>query len=267
MTIWKPSEPTLRDLTVVVPVSPIRSHPGTQILDETLDSVRHHLPDSEIVLTFDGVRLEQGDRRRDYEEHMRRALWRADHVYGNVLPLIFETHQHQTGMMRAALEHIDTPLLMYVEQDTPLVTDEAIDFELIGDYIIGGASNVVRLHHEGVIPAEHEHMCHGVTTFTHSGPDRDARASFIRTSQWSQRPHVASVAFYRRIMQNCFTPEARSFIEDRMHGVVDEAYRRDGLPGWQQYAVHIYKPGENLKRSYHTDGRAGEPKFDDRQVF
>lgn len=257
----------MRDLTVVVPVSPIRSHPGTQILDETLDSIRHHLPTSEIIVTFDGVRLEQGTRRRDYEEFIRRALWRADHVYGNVWPLIFETHQHQTGMMRAVLERIDTPLLLYVEQDTPLVTDETIDFELIGDFILSGSSNVIRLHHEGVIPAEHEHMCHDAIVYHRHENQESSTASFIRTSQWSQRPHVASVAFYRRIMRDCFTPDARSFVEDRMHGVLDEAYRVDGIQGWQQYAVHIYKPGENLKRSYHTDGRAGEPKYDGTQVF
>lgn len=239
-----------RDLTVVIPVSPIRSHPDSAILDETLDSVRHHLPDVEILLTFDGVRPEQADRRADYEHFIQRALWRADHHYGNILPFIFEEHQHQSGMLRNVLDLIGTPLLLYVEQDTPLVIDEAIDFEKISAFVLDGYSNSVRLHHEAVIPAEHAHMVHG--------DDR----GFIRTSQWSQRPHVAATAFYRRIMADCFTADARAFIEDRMHGVVDNAYRRDGIHGWEQYRLHIYDPGPNLKRSYHTDGRAGEDKFD-----
>ncbi|WP_454199573.1 hypothetical protein [Nocardia sp. Marseille-Q1738] len=217
--------------------------------------MRHHLPDAEIILTFDGVRAEQEFRRADYERFIQSALWRADHHYGNILPLICDEHMHQTGMMRRALEHIDTPLLMYVEQDTPLVTDEPIDLDLIAKFVLSGESNCVRLHHEGRIPAEHEHMMHGDD------------GGFIRTSQWSQRPHVASVAFYRRIMDCHFSAEARSFIEDRMHGVVDEAYRCGGMLGWAQYRVHIYNPGPNLKRSYHTDGRAGEPKWDGSQVF
>jgi hypothetical protein len=245
----------VHDLTIVIPVSPIPSHPDTKILDETLDSVRHHLPDAEIILTFDGVRPEQEHRKADYERFIQTALWRADHHYGYILPLIFDDHQHQTGMMRAVLDKIDTPLLMYVEQDTPLVTDEAIDFDKIAEFILEGHSNLVRLHHEGRIPAEHEHMIHG------------DEGGFIRTSQWSQRPHVASVAFYRRIMAAHFSSGARSFIEDRMHGVVDEAFRVDGMLGWEQYRLHIYNPGENLKRSYHTDGRAGEPKYDRTQVF
>lgn len=243
-------------ITAVVPVSPIKSHPDTAILTETLDSIRHHLPDAEIIVTFDGVRPEQADRAQDYTEFIRRALWLADHHYGNILPILHTTHQHQTGMLRGCLPDIDTPLILYVEQDTPLVCDEPIDWPLITDIVVSGISNVVRLHHEAVIPAEHQHMIHG----------RDG--NFIRTSQWSQRPHIAHIAYYRRIMESHFTPDARSFIEDRMHGVLDQAFRRDGDAGWAQHRVHIYDPGNNnLKRSYHTDGRAGEPKWDDTQVF
>jgi len=243
-------------ITVVVPVSPIKSHPDTEILTETLHSVRTCLPDAEVFLTFDGVRAEQADRADDYTEFIRRILWLANHEFGNMLPLLFNQHRHQTGMMRACLEQIDTPLILYVEQDTPLVTDEPIDWDSIREFISYGHSNVVRLHHEGVIPTDHEHMMHG-----HD-------AEFIQTSQWSQRPHLASTAYYRRIMESHFTPDAKSFIEDKMHGVLDQAFRRDGLDGWRQHRVHIWDPGTgNMKRSYHTDGRAGEPKYDDTQVF
>ncbi len=256
------------DLTVVVPVSPIVSHPDTTVLDETLKSVRHHLPDAEIALTFDGVRAEQEHRRGDYEEFIRRALWRADHYYGRIWPLIFDTHQHQSGMLRDVLDKIETPLLMYVEQDTPLVTDEPIDFDAIAAYILAGSSNLVRLHHEAVIPPDHQHMMHGnIRHVVYTDDHRNSETEFILTSQWSQRPHIASTAFYRRIMADHFTPTARAFIEEKMHGVIDNAYRRDGIHGWEQYRLHIYNPGPNLKRSYHIDGRQGEPRYDEQQVF
>jgi hypothetical protein len=243
-------------ITAVVPVSPIKSHPDTTILETTLDSVRECLPDAEIFLTFDGVREEQRDRQGDYNEFIRRALWLADHKYGNTLPFLFPRHSHQTGMLRHVIDHIDTPLVMYVEQDTPLVTDEPIDWESITHFVNSGQSNLVRLHHEAVIPADHQHMVHG-----HD-------CGFIRTSQWSQRPHIASVAYYRRILNSHFSPDARCFIEDKMHGILDEAFRLDGMHGWNQHRVHVYDPGNgNMKRSYHTDGRAGEAKYDDTQVF
>jgi hypothetical protein len=243
-------------ITVVVPVSPIKSHPDTVILEQTLDSVRTCLPDAEIFLTFDGVREEQAQRTDDYQEFIRRALWLADHTYGNVLPFLFPQHMHQTGMMRRVINDIDTPLIMYVEQDTPLVTDEPIDWESITHMLSTGKSNLVRLYHEAVVPKEHRHMMH------------DNDEGFLRTSQWSQRPHVACLAYYRRIMESHFSEHTKSFIEDKMHGVVEQAFAVDGMAGWNQHRVHIYDPGNgNMKRSYHTDGRAGEAKYDDTQIF
>jgi len=243
-------------LTVVTPVSPIKSHPDTAILNETIGSVRKLFPTAEIFLTFDGVRDEQESRQADYDEFIRRALWMADHSWGNVVPFLFDTHEHQSGMMHHIIDKIPTTLLMYVEQDTPLVTDEPTDIDAITDFILGGYSNVVRLYHEGVMPEEHHHLMHG------------RHNEFIETSQWSQRPHIASTAYYRRILGSHFTADAKCFIEDRMYGILEEADRIDGYQGWVQHRVHIYDPGNgNMKRSYHTDGRAGEAKYDDTQVY
>lgn len=238
-------------ITVVVPVSPIKSHPSTAILDETLSSIRFWLPTVEVLVTFDGVRPEQAAKAADYELFIQEVLRK----HRDVVPFLFDDHQHQTGMMRAVLPSVRTPLLLYVEQDTPLVTDEVIEWDVIEDFILAGKSNVVRLYHEAVIPTVHEHLMHG--------DDQ----GFVRTSQWSQRPHVASAAYYRRIMDAHFTPDSRAFIEDKMHSVVQEATKIDGVQGWMQHRVHLYNPGPNMKRSYHTDGRAGEPKWDDTQVF
>lgn len=246
-------------ITAVIPVSPIPAHPDTAVLDETIASIRHHLPSAEIMVTFDGVRPEQENRRADYAEFTRRMLWKLDHVDGHTCPFVFDQHLHQTGMMRAVINEIRTPLLMYVEADTPLVTDEPIDFPAVAEFLMAGRSDLVRFHHEGVIPPVHRHMVHGI---------EQHGATFIRTSQWSQRPHVASVAFYRRILDGCFSQTACSFIEDRMHGVADEAFRVDGIMGWRQFALHIYAGDPaNLKRSYHLDGRAGSAKYDAGQVF
>ena len=247
-------------ITAVIPVSPIPSHPDTAILDETVASIRHHLPDIEIMLTFDGVRLEQEGQRADYEEHIRRALWKADHdpLWRPVCPFVFDDHLHQVGMMRAILPEIRTDQLLYVEQDTPLVTDWEIEFSVISNFIKSRNANVVRLHHESVIPDEHRHMMHGTHYWN---------VPMVQTSQWSQRPHVAATNYYRHALDTYFSPEAKSFIEDKMHGIVSEDYLIDGLEGWARHRVHIYAPEGNIKRSYHTDGRAGAPKFETEQRF
>ena len=240
-------------VTIVVPTSPIPSHPSAAILDETLGSIRHHFPTAKIILTFDGVRPEQEDRRADYEEYIRRALWRADHHWGNVIPVVFDDQLHQAEMMRRVLDEIDTPLVLYVEHDAPLVTDCEIDWEEITGLVLTGDFHSIRLYHEAVVPGPHTHLMHG----------RDGE--ILKTSQWSQRPHLTTKAFYRRVIENHFRRGEKSFIEDRMHGVVETAVREDGLLGWDQWRLGLYAPADdglnNFKRSYHTDGRAGEDNY------
>jgi hypothetical protein len=247
-------------ITVVVPVSPIRFHPDISILTETIESVRYWLPDAEIVITFDGVRTENELWRHNYELAINRALEdsKQDSVWHPVVPYVFDDHMHQTGMLRHVLPHITTPLMLYLESDTPLVTDEPIDWAALSDAVLSGTSNMIRLYHEAVMPSAHTHLMHG----------DEPGYPLIRTSQWSQRPHLASTAYYRRIMAGCFSRNAKSFIEDKMYGVVDEAYNIDGLVGWCQHRVHLYRPpGNNWKRSLNLDGRGGAPKLDEDQVF
>ena len=248
----------LKPITVVIPVSPIPSHPETHILEETLDSIRHHLPQAEIIITFDGVRKEQENRRADYEEHIRRILWKV-RKWGNITPYIFDNHMHQSGMARYLLENdlIDTPLLLYVEQDTPLVTDEPIEWDHLVNKLIVGDSNLIRFHFEGVIPKEHFHLIIG-----------EPEDKLLATAQWSQRPHLASVPFYRRILADYFSANTNCFIEDLVHGRLYEDFVKHGALGWLQWKVHIYYPNsKNIKRSYTTDGRAGSEKYDDTQIW
>lgn len=239
-----------QDVTVVVPVSPIKSHPSTAIIDETLASIKYHLPHAKIIVSFDGVRDEQSHLSDKYHEHIRAVLYKHRSIY----PVIFAEHRHQSGMMRYLLDNIiDTPYLMYVEQDTPL---EKTSLELGStiDLIGKGHSNLVRFHHETVIPDPHKHMM-----FNKVG-------NYTQTAQWSQRPHLASTAFYKRVMAQ-FSEDSKCFIEDLMHGVVWNAYVTDGKLGYNQWRLHIYTPEGNIKRSYHLDGREGATKYDSTQTF
>lgn len=243
-------------VTVIIPCSPIKSHPSTEIIDETINSVRHHLPDSEIIVTLDGVREEQEDRRGAYEEFKRRLLWKCYHEYKNIVVLDFDEHSHQVKMAREALKMVNTDIILYCEQDTPLTIDMDIDWDKCLNFIRSGEANMIRFHFEAQVPEPHKHMMIG-----------EVENGFLRTAQWSQRPHLASKAYYSRILDNYFSPDAICFIEDKMHGIVHEALLTEGMNGWYQHRLWIYHPDENIKRSYHTDGRAGEAKWDNTQVW
>lgn len=243
------------NISVIVPVSPIKSHPKTKVLEETIKSIRHHLPNSEIIITFDGVREEQEGMRNNYEEHIRRVLW-LSRFWGKVTPYIFEDHKHQSGMMREIIDKVKTQTVLYVEQDTPLVIDQDIDWELVTNKILSGESNVIRFHHESSIPKEHRSLIIG-------SPEN----SLLKTVQWSQRPHLASTAFYKRVMVEQFSEESNCFLEDLIHGRVLRDWLRFSEQGWNQWRLHIYYPGENIQRSYHTDGRKGAKKYDTNQIW
>lgn len=242
--------------TVIIPVSPIKSHPSTKILAQTIESIRYHFPDAEILITFDGVRPEQEHMRAAYTEFTRKALFLCNTAW-KAIPIIFKEHTHQVGMARVALEEVKTPVILYVEQDTPLVTDEPIDWDHLTAEIIVCKANVIRFHFEGVIPEPHLQLMLGV-------PENELQ----KTIQWSQRPHLASADFYRYMLEKNFSKNAKCFIEDKIHGVVQQDYATMGYRGWDLWKLFIYYPNpNNIKRSINLDGREGEQKYDNTQTF
>lgn len=244
-----------KPISVVIPVSPIKSHPSTEILEKCVASIKHHLPDAQIFITFDGVREEQEDRRKDYEEFTRRALFLCNTEW-YAYPLLFDEHTHQVGMMKEVIKYITTPTILYVEGDTGLVTDHEIDWKYCVDKIVDGTSNMIRFHYQGHMDKEHEPLM------------LETDGLLRETVQWSQRPHLASTAYYKRILREHFSMDAKSFIEDKMHGIVMNDWRTDGRLGWHQHRLHIYCPQDGyLKRSEHFDGRDDGPKWDESQVF
>jgi hypothetical protein len=142
--------------------------------------------------------------------------------------------------MRKTIREIQTPLMIYVEGDAPLTPDQPIDWERCIDMIEQKKANTIRFHHESVIPKDHNHLMFGLED------------GFMKTSQWSQRPHLTTVKYYKDVVIP-FSDE-KTFIEDRFHGKVQD-------DGWDTHKLWIYHPEGNIKRSYHLDGRRGTQKF------
>lgn len=246
-------QPDTALITAIVTASPIKSHPDTRILDETIASIRAQLPGVEIILTFDGVREEQEHLRGPYEEHIRRVLWKADHVWHNVLPLIADEHRHQAVATKRAIERVRTPLILFVEQDTPLNALD-IPWDDIAATIVAGDANVVRFSHEVSILEPHRHLMLDAQVV--------GGVPMTRTVQWSQRPHLASLAFYRGMLERYFPNDEANFIEDVLYGKLAVAHDLDGDMGWLGWRTWLFTPEGNIARSYHTDGREGASKFD-----
>ncbi len=237
------------DLTVLVSTSPIPSHPSTKIIEETVASVRYWLPDAPMVVMCDGVREEQEDRRADYDDYLHRVMWLCSHAWGDALPLVADNHQHQANMTRRALTLVDTPLILFMEHDTPLVTDCPIDWPAVQAALLADELDLIRFHYESLILEVHQYLMLDQTVRTIEG------CPVLRTTQWSQRPHVARADYYRRLLDDWFPPTCRTMIEDLAYSVVQR------YP-WRFNRLAMYAPpGPHIKRSLNLDGREDAEKF------
>lgn len=246
----------LDNITVIIPSSPIKDHPSTEIIEQTIRDIRTQLPNCEILITVDGIRTEQEHYRENYEEYKRRLLRLCNFEWSNVLPIIYDRHMHQAKMARDVMKYIQTSCLLYVEHDTSLCPDREYEWDKQIQMVLSGTANLIRFHHEALVLPEHEHLMMSDTE-EHFG------THYRKTQQWSQRPHLASVAFYKKILRDYFNPESITMIEDVLHGSLQDACSSDGIMGWYNWRVWMYTPqNQDIKRSYTTDGRKDDPKYD-----
>lgn len=243
------TDPQVEDITIMMPTSPIPRHPSTEVITETIASIRERLPKSEILVQIDGVRDEQKDRRADYEEYTRSLLWECKWKHQNVVPIVFDSHHHQSLMAKATIDEVKTPYLLYCESDTPLT--DSIDFRAVLEGL--KKFNLVRFSHEAVIPKPHEEMM----------LDKEPVDGFIRTVQWSSRPHIARTEYYRWLLAEYFEWGKRAFTEHVLFGKIIEEYDLNGFYGWQKFGMALYAPDPaNLRRSANLDGRGKDKVYE-----
>jgi hypothetical protein len=242
-------------ITVVLTTSPIPSHPGTGILDTTVESVRAQpeLEHVELVVAADGIPPGLEHRQADYERFLHRLVWNAARGrLGPCLPLLAPGWRHQALTLAAALQEVQTPLVLVMEHDTPLVGE--FDWDGLGKAVLSGRANLIRFHHESMVLEEHRYL------MVDHEPEQVCGVHLLRTAQWSQRPHLASAEWYRELLGAYFSPASRTMVEDCLHGVLANAWDQEGEAGWDRFRLWMYAPGHDMKRSTHLDGRDGDPK-------
>lgn len=235
-------------VTTIVTMSPIPSHPSIDVLAETISSLLEWGPAGEIIVACDGVHPDNTSQRDAYEDAIAAVCHRALHDpdWQRIRVIVADTWVHQANMLRAALAFVTTPLILFSEHDTPLCGP--VPWDELGKVIDVGDANVIRLAHEASVHPEHLHLMIG------DGPTDVGGVPLWRTMQFSARPHLASVDWYRKILADWFPETSRTFTEDRIYGPITER-------PWEWAKVMMYCPvGESIKRSWHTDGRAGALK-------
>ena len=244
-------------ITVLLPTSPVPSNPSTAMIEDTIRRIRAYpdLREAEILIMIDGVRKEQEHRHTDYEEYTRRLLdlcnWHPD--FRGCLPIVHDEHLHQGAMTRRTLPLVRTPLIFFCEHD--MWPEGEIDFAGLARALQSHDEiKVIRLFRDAEMHPSHREM---LLEDTRSDVDG---VPLVRTTQWSQNPHIAKTAFYREIIPRYFGHESRTMIEDVLHGAVVNA----GRDGWPYWGLWLYAPepfGGNIRRCGFVDGRQDDPKF------
>lgn len=237
-----------RPVTAIITTSPVPGNPSLDNIKTTVASILHHLPDAEIVIACDGVRPEQTEMSQAYCEYLfALTSWAPSQ---GLAVYVSDEWVHQARLTFDAITRLGTnDLILFMEHDTPLVTDEPIDMPSVIRELQLGSVDVVRFHHEAQILDVHEYLMLDHKTVNLGGlPVR-------RTTQWSQRPHMADRNYYVAMLAAQFHEGSRTMIEDRMHSVAQRNPRGNRL------AIY-HPPTGNIKRSYHLDGRGDQPKFE-----
>ena len=244
-------------VTVLLPTSPIPSHPSTAMIEDTIRRIRAYpdLKGAEVLIMVDGVRTEQEHWRTDYEEYTRRLIdlcnWHPD--FRGCLPIVFDQHLHQGVMTRRTLPLVRTPLIFFCEHD--MWPEGEIDFAGLAHAMQTHEEvKVIRLYRDAEMHSSHRDMVLDSTRHDVAG------VPLARTTQWSQNPHLAKTEFYRDIIPRYFGHESRTMIEDVLHGAVVNA----GREGWSRWGLWLYAPeplGGNIRRCGFVDGRQDDPKF------
>ena len=229
--------------TVLITTSPSVKHPDTSIIEETVASIRWHLPKAPIIIACDGVRPEQEAYLERYSEFV---LWLEAiciSQWKDVRLWVEPTWVHQAQLIARALKTVQTPLILFSEHDQALLP-EPIPWDDLARMTCQHKINLVRFMLEDSLKPEWAHLM--------LGPLKVDDVELTRTIQWSQRTHLADVEYMRFMIQKHVQSGDRAYLEDRLYGLCDD---------WETHKLCIYTPA-NPRRIVHLDGRGDDVKFD-----
>jgi hypothetical protein len=234
-------------VTILIPTSPIPSHPSTAIIDEVIAGIRHYFPVAQIIIMCDGVRQSVEHRRQQYQEYLANLLAKYGMSGQNITLKMFGDPTQQAWMTRETLKEVKTPYVLFNEHDAILKSEPPIEWDAIFHLLETDEANMVRFYHWDRIWHEHQYLMRG--EFMHSG------VQFVRTVQFSGWPLVAKTFFLNQIVTNYFKPTDRKMIESGAYGPVC------AVP-WDQHKIVIYYPA-NADTFTHRNGRVNEQGIPD----
>lgn len=233
-------------VTILIPTSPIPSHPSTTIIDEVISGLRGYFPTARIIIMCDGVRPSVEHRRGQYYQYLLNLdeKWKHD---PNVMFKVFQDPTQQAWMTRETLKEVTTPFVLFNEHDAILRPDPPIEWGAIFHLLHTDDANLVRFYHWDRIWWEHEYLMREHFTFED--------VEFVRTVQFSGWPLIAKTEYFQRLMTDYFHPTERKMIETGLYGPICSA-------PWNIHKMVIYYP-KQANTFIHRNGRVSDQGIKD----
>lgn len=203
-------ENNLSDLTVLVVASPVKSHPSTAILDETLESLKAHLnleigqPGTPFVIAHDGLSpFASWQVRKNFKHYLLSA--REAHPQNTVV-IRLSRRRGLTRNIENGLAHVATPFVLIVQHDLPFCAP--VDFD--------AAMALIRSN-EDIKHLRFNRFDNNEAGWDAGVPaalkvDPEIRSSFfceidvspgvsvMQTLNWSDNNHLTSVSYYPQVV-------------------------------------------------------------------
>jgi hypothetical protein len=239
-------------ITAVITTSPTPFNPRTGHIDWVYESIRHYLPDAEIIVLVDGVREEQRHLEKqyaEYKENLRKKNWRNVHL------IEFLSYHHQAGMFREAISQVKTPLVLWVEHDFPL-NYMPIDWSGLVSTLLDGELSCIRLNHDSDLRFQNRpnqrQQYRDITGKNMVQYINKYGVPLLPVVNWDSLPHIAKVEFYHFLF-GCFK-EAKIHLDcTDTHIAIEQNHIA--------YPVGLYAPDGDMKRFENLMGRGSEPKY------
>ena len=244
-------------VTVVVTTSPVRSHPETRLLEETLASARAFaagLAGCPVVVVCDGYKVGARSRHRSGiiapEEESRYAEYRArlailartpgSAVHGAEILCLPCKHGFPYALRRG-LQHVHTPYVLVMQHDRAFVRPTDLQ------PVLRAMAADPRLRYVGFPTTTTLHHARHVKNYgLRLEMETVEGAKFLPLVQWYDSTHLASTEHYMRFVygRDRRVNFSRSgFVEDRLGQAQLADIRQGGMSAHAAYGTWLYFDG------------------------
>lgn len=243
-----------RKLCVIITASPIKSHPSTKHIDETIKSLGNLIlpEDTKIILAHDyhgNSELTKG-----YLEYIE-VLSEKYKNNSNFIITVRESHGHLTGNVRNAFNYVDSKYVLLVQHDFPFIRTVDI-VKVIEDMDNNPNLKNIRFNKRKNVEDHCDKITMNRSINIFNNYNVIGNYEYVSTPCWSDNNHISPSQHYRDvILEEC---NDRSAMELVLYPKLQNIYRpgneSEYLSTHEKYGTFLFDKLNADTVIFHSDG-------------